>query len=130
LPGDALVVRFAPSTPENVLKRLERDARRSDTDQHLASVFVGTRKTPDESDDEVLARVLRATETDFTPESNPNFFVCARAEALQAQDFGFVKDGYAGEIPEHFSVDFGTSPTLEDVERFLGTFERRRRKAA
>lgn len=126
LPGDALVVRFSPTSAERVLRKAELLSRDSGG-AHLVSVFVGV-SGPDETQDAVLVRVLRATETDFDPVKNRNFFVCARADTLVDRGFSFVKDGYAGEIAEHYSVDLGFSPTLADVERFLGAFERRKRR--
>jgi hypothetical protein len=125
LPGDALVIRFAPVTAAKVLEKAERLARVSDG-AYLASVFVGLPRDG-ETDDQRLARVLAATQTDFDPKKNRNVFVCTRADSLLSRNFAFVKDGYEGEIPEHYSVDLGSAPTLEDAQRFLDAFERRRR---
>ncbi len=125
MPRAALVVRFPPATAENVLKRAERSSRVADG-HHLTSVFAATAQ-PGEDEDALLARVLRATETDFPLQNNPKVFVCTEAAELLDRGFTFVKDGYEGEIEEHFSIDLGASPTLEDAQRFLDAFERRRR---
>lgn len=119
-------MRFSPTSAEAVLRKAELLSRDSDG-AHLASVFVGV-AGPGETQDALLARVLRATETDFDPVRNRNVFVCSRADTLVARGFSFVKDGYAGEIAERYSVDLGLGPTLADVESFLGAFERRRRR--
>lgn len=117
---DALVIRFTPVTAENVLARAERAYRRRG--HWASSVFVGV-KTDGEDDDALRARLLAASELhDLAPERNRKYWVCARAGDLLELGFVFMKDGDEDEAPEHFSVRLGDSPSLEDVERFLGAF--------
>ena len=125
LPGDAIVVRFPPATAEGALRRAERDSRLSGA--YRLSVFVGVAQGG-EGNDEVIERLLRASELSIDPVSNRKFFVCSRADRLAREGFTLVKDGYEGELAEHFSVDLGPGPTLEDVQRFLGAFDQERRR--
>lgn len=126
LPGDAIVIRFAPTSPEKVLERAERGSRLYG--RHLSSVFAA-RPRPGESDDDVIDRLLKASElANIDPASNRGYFVCSRADRLAASGFVFVKDGDEDEVAEHYSVDLGSAPAIEDAKRFLDAFDQRRKR--
>lgn len=122
---DALVIRFAPWSPENVLKRADQAFRRRG--QHAASVFAAL-KQEGESDDDLRARLFVAAELHgINPVHNQKYDQCARAGELLALGFVFMKDGDEDEAAEHYSVRLGDSPQHEDVQRFLSVFTRERR---
>lgn len=50
-----------------------------------------------------------------------------RAGDLLQAGFRFVKDGYDGEVAEHYSVELGEAPGIDDAERFVEQFEKMRR---
>lgn len=123
---DALVIRFAPVTAENVLRRAGLAHRRRAV--YASSVFAGV-KDSHEDDDALRARLLEASQLHgIEPVRNSKYWVCARARDLLDLGFVFMKDGDDDEAPEHFSVCLGDSPTVEDVERFLGAFTTRERR--
>jgi hypothetical protein len=120
VPEDALVIRFRPAAPEDVLRWAEKEHRR--IGRHRLSVFADVARGT-ETEDELRRRLLRASELSINPAKNSKYFVCARAADLRDRGFTFWKDGDDDEEPdEHYSVDLGTDATLEDVVRFLGAF--------
>ncbi|MFJ3618003.1 hypothetical protein ACIPSH_07580 [Streptomyces iakyrus] len=122
VPPDALVLRFKPMDPERCLKRLDQDFRA--TGDYSLSVFADVQR-PGETVEDLKRRLLAASELQgINPISNKAYYVCTRAEKLLERKFTFRKDEDGDEVPEHYSVDFGsTAPTLEDVERFLEAFD-------
>lgn len=126
VPPDAIVIRFSPTDPERVLRRAERAARHSGV--HSLSVFLDTRQDG-ETESDTIARLLAASElSGIRPGNNAKYYVCARAGVLLDQGFMFVKDGYEGELAEHYSVDLGPTPTVEAAERFVRAFGQVRRR--
>lgn len=126
VPPDAIVIRFRPTDPETVLKRAERDSRRSGT--WRSSVFADVQRGG-ETEQDAIARLLTVSElAGVSIDNNPRYFVCVRAEELLRRGFAFVKDGDDDELPEHFSVDFGSEPTVEDARRFVEAFDHGRRR--
>lgn len=125
LNGDAIVIRFRPISPDSVLRSAEREFRRAG--RYGLSVFADVPRDG-ESADAVITRLLAASElAGMSPQDNPKYYVCSRAEQLLHEGFTFVKDGDDDELAEHYTVDLGDEPRLVDVERFLGAFDRRRR---
>lgn len=121
LPGDAIVIRFRPTTPESVLRSAEKEARRTDGRFGL-SVFAAVAREG-ETSQEVISRLLKASELGgIDCESNPKYFVCTRAGELLSRGFTFCKDGDDDEVAEHYTVDLGAEPSLDDVGRFLEVF--------
>lgn len=124
---DALVIRFSPVGPDNVLKRAALAARRRG--YFTSSVFAAV-KTGHEDDEALRARLLRASELHhIDPNRNEKYFVCARAGDLLDLGFVFMKDEDEDEAAEHYSVHLGDSPSREDVERFLSAFTIKERRA-
>ncbi|MFF8485128.1 hypothetical protein [Streptomyces antibioticus] len=122
VPPHALVLRFKPMDPERCLKRLNQDFR--DTGDYSLSVFADVQH-PSETVDQLKSRLLAASELQgINPSTNKAYYVCTRAEKLLERKFTFRKDDDGGEVSEHYSVYFGSStPTLEDVKRFLEAFD-------
>ena len=117
VPEDALVVRFKPVDPHSVYARAAREHRR--VNRYAISVFADGHR-PGEMDEDVIRRLLAASElAGLDPSRNRKYWLCAAASELTERGFFFFKDGDEGEVPEHFSVDLGRSPTISDVERFL-----------
>lgn len=121
VPPDALVLRFKPMDPERCLKRLNQDYRA--TGDYSLSVFLDT-PHQGETLEALKRRLLAASELQrIRAESNKVYYVCTRAEKLLERKFTFRKDEDDDEVPEHYSVYFGSAePTLEDIERFLEAF--------
>lgn len=120
VPGDALVIRFRPTSPDSVLKRASNEFLR--TSRHGASVFVTVRRAG-ETDAAMRRRLLGVAElSGMAPENHPKYYVCANAEELIRRGFVFYKDGDDDERDEHYSVDLGAEATRDDAERFLGAF--------
>jgi len=120
IPPDALVMRFTPVQAAAVLNKAAQEHRR--TGHYRVSVFAAVARQG-ESVEAVEARLLRASELGhIDPASNLKYFTC-RAGALLERGFTFWKyDDDPDELPEHYSVDLGDSPTLDDAGRFLGAF--------
>ena len=120
VPEDALVIRFRPTAPEDVLRWADKEYRR--IGRYRLSVFADV-KRGSETDDDLRRRLLRVSELRIDPAKNPKYFVCTRSEELLKRGFTFWKDGDDDEeTDEHYSVDMGTGATLEDVVRFLEAF--------
>lgn len=125
VPGDAVVVRFSPFGPERTLARARTEYDR--VGHYRVSVFVGLRE---EGEDQasIIQRLLEAAELGgIQPTNNPKYMLCAEASKITAAGFTFHKydedDPDLGfEQDEHYSVDLGEEPTLEDAERFLEPF--------
>jgi hypothetical protein len=122
---DALVIRFKPIRADAMLASAQKEFRRSGS--YRLSVFADSRHEGDPSDEAVIARMLEAAKlSHIDPNRNPKFFLCADARALMDDGFEFVKDNYAGEEPEHYSIDLGNDPSLQDTERLAGHFSEAR----
>jgi hypothetical protein len=117
---EALVIRFRPTDPDRLLNIAAKEHRR--TGRHGLSVFAASRRAQ-ESDDALRRRLLEVSElAGMDPASHPKFYVCTQAGELLERGFVFYKDGDDDERDEHYSVDLGTDPAREDVERFLEAF--------
>jgi len=123
VPGrDALVIRFVPIEPKHLLRHAKKVHKRHDV--HHISVFVDSRRE-DETEDDLIARLLNAAELSGISISDPmnaTFWYCSAASDLMNDGFRFVKDGYDGELDEHYSIDLGNSPTIQDTERLAAHF--------
>ena len=118
--ADALVIRFRPTAADSVWRSAEKEFKR--IGRYRLSVFADV-PVEGETDFELRVRLLRASELRIDPAGNPKYFVCARAGDLLDRGFTFWRDGDDDEeADEHYSVDLGTAPTVEDVERFLEAF--------
>lgn len=121
LPDDALVIRFSPVTAEAVLRRAQLAHRESGS--YRLSVFAA-QAAEDETPEQLRARLLASAELDgIDPARNKKYYLCSSASKLYERGFKFVKDGLTGEPAEHYSVDVGPDPGLNDIERFLEAFE-------
>lgn len=118
---EALVIRFRPTSPEHVLNSALKEYRYSG--YYRLSVFADVNQEG-EGDAELRARLVKASElSGIDPSSNKKYFVCTRAQKLLERKFTFWKDGDEDEVEEHYSVDLGAQPTIDDVGRFLGVFD-------
>lgn len=127
VPEDAVVIRFRPTDPQSVLNSAEKEARRTGG-RWAASVFAD-RPEPGESQEQVIARLLSASElSGIDPGKNARYFVCTQAKELLDRGFTFWKDEDDDELREHYSVVLGESPTLEDAVNFLGAFGEGRKR--
>ena len=71
----------------------------------------------------MITRLLDAAEvTGILRANNPKYWFCQEAANLLDDGFRFVKDGYPGEVPEHWSIDLGNAPSVQDTEKFAGHF--------
>lgn len=121
LPDDAIVIRFRPTEPDAVLNWAGKEHRR--TGHYRLSVFADAPREG-EDEDAVIARLLVASElAGIDPQRNRKLFVCTRASKLADLGFTFHKDEEDDEVSEHYSVDLGLSPNLDDAVRFLSPFE-------
>lgn len=126
VPPEAVLIRFPPIDSTRLLRKAELSARR--TGVYALSVFADRRRGG-ELESDTIARLLTASElSGIQPERNNKYYVCERAEEIYRQGFTFVKDGYEGELAEHYSVDLGPTPTITDVERFVQAFDQVRRR--
>jgi hypothetical protein len=117
---EALVIRFRPTAPDAILRQAQKEFRR--TGAYRVSMFADT-KRGDESDEDLINRLLSAAELDgVNPDNNPKFWFCARASDLMDDGFRFVKDNEPGEPDEHYSVDLGKEPSLQDTEKLAAHF--------
>ena len=125
MPPDALVIRFRPTNPEDVFNWAEKEHRRRRDPEHpeqtfyRISVFADV-KRDGESDDDLLRRLIEASGLDL---GKNKYCWTTRSERLQDLGLTFWKDGDADEVEEHYSLDLGSSPTVEDVGRMLEVFE-------
>lgn len=116
----ALVVRFRPISPPDVLRWAGKE--HSLSGRFGLSVFADV-KRGDETDDDLKRRLVNvAGMGGINLESNRKFYVCTAAAELLQRGFVFYKNEYEDEPQEHYSVDLGPGPTVEDVERFLESF--------
>jgi hypothetical protein len=122
LAGDALVIRFAPMSPAGLLRSAQKEARRT-SGHHGLSVFAAVTRRG-EPRDSVIGRLLQASElAGVNAATNSRYYVCVQAEELLSRGFTFWKDeSDAEELPEHYNVDLGTEPGVEDAERFRQAF--------
>jgi hypothetical protein len=122
---DALVIRFRPIRADQVLASAVKEHRR--TGHYRVSVFADIAR-PGESFEVVEARLLEAAGlAGIDPVRNDRYFTCFAGQLLD-RGFTFWKDDEPGEPAEHYSVDLGERPTLEDVNRFCGVFGPARRR--
>jgi hypothetical protein len=120
VPADAVVIRFRPWASESVWASACKEYRR--IGRYRLSVFADGRRG-EETQEEVIDRLLRATEIRIDPGKNKKYSLCTSAEKLTDLGYTFWKDmDDDGELDEHYSVDLGIEATPNDVERFLGVF--------
>lgn len=120
----ALVIRFRPSDPDAVRRSALKEFRRSGN--YRISIFADSRKG-NESEGDLIVRLLNAAKlSNIAPEGNKRFWVCAQAASLFDAGFRFAKDNYPGEEPEHYSIDFGSEPTVEDTKKLVELFSDQR----
>lgn len=125
LPANAVVIRFAPNSATGILKRAMLANRQSG--HFRVSVFASP-PMPNESEESVTDGLLDAFERGgIAAANNEKYYLCASAGVVERLGFAFVKDGYDGEIPEHFSIDFGREPSLEDARERSNTLTIRKR---
>ena len=106
---DALVIRLRPLDPEAMLRQAGKAYR--EMGHHRLSVFADKRRA-DEEEADLITRPLNAAELSGVLRSgNPKFWFCQRAANLLDDEFRFVKDGYDGEVHEHWSIDLGNEPS-------------------
>ena len=128
VPPDALVVRFRPfSNPEDVLRAADKEHRRRSSVEHpdqtfyRISTFVGV-KTEGEDDEDLLRRLIKvAGLTSLDLGKHKNCWL-ARSGDLQELNVPFCKDGDDDEPEDHYSLDLGSAPTVESVERLMAVF--------
>jgi hypothetical protein len=127
--ADAVVLRFSPMSAEGVLTRAERDSRRSGgPGLHTASVWADHPSSADETRQDVIKRLLQATEMQgLDPGRNPSFWWCSTAKELLDRGFSFIKDGEPDEADQHYSVVLGNPPDLADAARFVEAFVKEKR---
>jgi hypothetical protein len=120
VPGDALVIRFRPTNPDRVMASV-LDAYKL-YGRYQASAFAAA-AVSGETETDLRRRLLAVADiAGMTQDRHPKYYVCTRAEELLRRGFTFWKDGDDDEDDEHYSVDFGTAVTRDDVEKFLGVF--------
>jgi hypothetical protein len=125
VPADALVVRFRPFDSEHVLESARKEYRRAG--HYRLSVFADL-AAEGEDREAVVIRLLQVAElAGIQAEKNKKYALCTEASKLT--EAGFVFHKYDEDDPdpddeqdEHYSVDLGEQPTLEDVARFLAPF--------
>lgn len=128
VPGDAVVVRFRPTTADSVRNSALKEYRRAG--HYGCSVFADVAHE-NETEADVIARLLQVAELDgISADTNPRFYVCGSARNLLDQGFVFMKDDDRSDEPaEHYCVNLGDNePELEAVERFLSQFDRTERR--
>lgn len=112
---DALVIRFVPIEPKHLLRHANKVFKRYGVNH--VSVFADSQR-PGETEDALIGRLLGAAElSGISASRNETFWYCSAASDLMDDGFRFVKDGYDGEVDEHYSIDLGNSPTIQDTER-------------
>ena len=126
IPRDAVVIRFKPISSEALLNSAVKEYRRAG--HYRLSVFADA-AGQGESVEAVEARLLLAAFETLDPARNDRYFTCTAGELLD-RGFTFWKDDEPGELAEHYSVDLGERPTLDDVSRFRGAFGPARRRPA
>lgn len=120
LDRDALVIRFVPVEPKHLLRHITKVYRRYGVNH--ASVFADSQRQGETRDD-LIARLLNAAElSGISASLNETFWYCSAASDLLDDGFCFVKDGYDGELDEHYSIDLGNSPTIQDTEKLAAHF--------
>ena len=119
------MIRFRPSEPAAILRSAQKEYRRSG--KYRISVFADSKVEGETEDEQLIDRLLRAAQlSNIKPEGNKKFWLCARAAALMDDGFEFVKDNYPGEETEHYSIDLGNEPSLQDTEQLAGHFSESR----
>ncbi len=127
IPRDAVVIRFRPIRDDAVLASAVKEYRRAG--HYRVSVFADAARQG-ESFEAVEARLLEASElAQLDPAANNRYFTCTAGQLLD-RGFTFWKDDEPGELAEHYSIDLGERPTLDDVSRFVGAFGPARRRPA
>jgi hypothetical protein len=123
---DAVVIRFWPINPDTLWKKACQE--RKVTGHYRLSVFADAPRAY-ETQQDVIYRLLKASEVGIDPARNKKFVVCTSAGELLDLGFTFWKDGDDDKEPdEHYSVDLGADATPEDVARFLGAFREEMRR--
>lgn len=117
---DAVVIRFRPTDPDAVLRWAVKEHRR--TGRYAVSVFADIQRAAEDRR-AVIGRLLRVAQlSGIDPSSNRNVWICTSAERILEEGFTFHKDEEEDELREHYSVDLGEQPNVDDVRRLLGTF--------
>ena len=120
LASDAVVIRFPPTDPQRVLASAEKEHRARG---HYGLSVWAAAQAADETLDQLHLRILLAAQLGhINLSNNKKFYVCSGAAEITILGFPFTKDGDDDELPEHYCVDLGNSPTVDDVVRFLGPF--------
>lgn len=120
------MVRFRPVSADAVLRSAAKEYRRDG--HHGVSVFAD-KAGIGESEEDLLRRLLAASElAHISVESNPTYWVCAQAGDLTGDGFQFRKDRYDGEVAEHYCVELGANPGVEEATRFVAHFGDKRRR--
>ncbi len=119
LDPEAVVIRFAPTSLESVMKKAKQEFRRSG--HHRLSVFADTPR-PGETPLDTERRLVQAAGlANINLDSNRRYWV-GRGRDL-TESFEAHKDGYEGEPREHYSLDLGDDAGLADAcQDFLGKF--------
>ena len=123
-----VVIRFSPGLASAILQKASVLHRLRGL--YGVSVFARDKPDvwPDMSEDEQIESLLSAAELQgIKPETNEKYWFCAYAGTLRSRGFKFLKLDFEGEVPEHYSVDLGTSPDLSTAEVFASAFEPRKR---
>lgn len=120
---DALVIRFEPIQPDLLLRHVKKINKRYGA--HRASVFADITRE-DETHDELVTRLLEVAQLEGIVAANNHVYWCCEPASLLIDDgFHFVKDRYDGEEDEHYSIDLGDSPSIEDTSKLAAHFEPR-----
>lgn len=120
VPPEALVIRFRPTDPQKVLESAAKEHRL--TGHYRLSVFADSPR-PGETEAQLRLRLVQAAGLSGIDLNNQRkYFVCTQAKELLDSPFTFWKDGDDDEKDEHYSVDLGDEPTVDDVKRFLAAF--------
>jgi hypothetical protein len=100
----------------------QADKARRHMGRNRLSVFVDKRRDG-ENEADLVTRLLNAAEvSNILRANNPKYWFCRTASDLLDDGFIFAKDGYDGEVPEHWSIDLGENPTVADTTRLAGHF--------
>jgi len=119
LPRDAKVIRFRPTEPTSVLNSAIKAYRA--TKHAVLSVFASPSRPGEALTDTHVRLVVAASMTGLNLNKNKYYWHSTAGVILDA-GFVLAKEGYEGEVPEHYAADLG-EPTIEAVNRFLAAFE-------
>ena len=121
VPDDAIVIRFSPIQAESVFKKL---GRAKVVEGHYGlSCFVGVPEKDEERTVTIARLVQAAGFSGIDLGKLRKIYVCSTAKQVVDLGYVFMKDDYPAEVDEHYCVDLGEAPTLDDVTKFLSVFE-------